>query len=210
MLRRTAVAVVMATVASTVVFLTSGAQAGGPTSVLLTNLDSERAAGLYYTDEQYLELESLLHGDGTTRETAAAAPTRGGSYFNVTWLVHDVSVWRTDQLVLDVEGAPWIYTQLSSGGGLTREKWRLLKDGEAIVNLLGAIGVVGAEERQSTVDSVTAAAEPTTDSSVQTATPAWRWGVPGLTLGLLAGWFIAKWQSRQTRPIPDPRQVTVG
>ena len=218
MLRRTAVALLVAAVASTALFLTTEVHAGGPTSVLLTNLDSQRAAGLYYTDEQYLELETLLHGDGTTRETAAASPPGGGTYFNVTWLVHDVSVWRTDQLVLDVEGAPWIYTQLpqangggliDGGGGLTDEKWRSLKNGGAIVDLLVAIGVVGDEEPTSTVDSVTTAAAPAAGSQHDTAASVWRWAVPGLVVGLLAGWLIARWRTR-ARLVSEPRQVTVG
>ena len=211
MLRRTAVALLVAAVASTALFLTTEVHAGGPTSVLLTNLDSQRAAGLYYTDEQYLELETLLHGDGTTRETAAASPPGGGTYFNVTWLVHDVSVWRTDQLVLDVEGAPWIYTQLpqANGGGLTDEKWRSLKSGGAIVDLLGAIGVVGDEEPTSTVDSVTTAAAPAAGSQHDTGASAWRWAVPGLVVGLLAGWLIARWRTRAGL-VSELRQVTVG
>ena len=48
--------------------------AGGPTSVLVTNLDTERAAAIYYTDEQYMELENLLHGANTTKSTEADPP----------------------------------------------------------------------------------------------------------------------------------------
>ena len=86
----------------------------------------------------------------------------------MTWLVHDVSVWRTDQLVLDIEGLTVdLHTAISrrwrraidDGEGLTGEKWRSLKDGGAIVDLLGAIGVVGDEEPASAVDSATAVAD---------------------------------------------------
>ena len=212
MRRRAAVVSVVAALCSTFLFLTTEAQAGGPTSVLLTNSNAERAAGVYYTDQQYIDLENLLHGDNTTKGTAASVPSGGGTYRTVTWLIHDVSVWRTDQLVLGIEGAPWIYTQLphANGAGVTGEKWRSLKDGDAIVNLLSAIGVVGDEQVTSSVDSVTALGTTAAEPGNNSAAPPWRWAVPGLVLGLLAGVLIARWRSREARSLSEPRQVTVG
>jgi len=211
-MRRLATLTLLATVAVlTAVSMSGQATAGGPTSVLITNVNGERAAALYYTDDRYPMLEELLHG-GNTATGAAAEPNGIGTSFNITWLIHDVSIWRTDHLVLDSRGDPWIQTQMSNGSGVLESgaRWVPLNNGAAIVDLLDAIGIVGEVQPAATVDSVTAAAEPTADSSVQSGTSAWRWVVPGLVLGLLAGWLIARWQTRQTRSMFEPRQVTVG
>lgn len=212
MLRRSSLVLLMTATLLSAISITGEAMAGGPTSVLVTNLDTERAAAIYYTDEQYTELENLLHGANTTKSTEADPPSGGGTYLNVTWLVHDVSVWRTDQLVLDIEGSPWVYTQLplANGEGVTGEKWRSLKDGGAIVDLLGAVGVVGDDSPGAAADTVAAVATPSVESANDATVSAWRWAIPGVVLGLVVGFLIARWQTRETRPPSDARQVTVG
>ncbi|MGH1555106.1 hypothetical protein ACRAWF_34075 [Streptomyces sp. L7] len=89
----------------------SGAAAGGPTSVLVTSPTSGQAAALYYSDEQYGELQQLLGPEGRgTRDKPPEADLTRARQINVTWLAHDISPWRIDR-VFPVESRPqavWI------------------------------------------------------------------------------------------------------
>ena len=118
-MRRVLLAVLVT--AATTMMMASPAHAGGPTSVLLTSPGTARAAALYYTDPRYAELEALLHGpEAEGSEATTDYPgTAEDTALNVTWLVHDVSIWRTDQLVLGAAGGPWVAT------------WMTLDDGRA-------------------------------------------------------------------------------
>ncbi|MBC9717206.1 hypothetical protein H9Y04_32230 [Streptomyces sp. TRM66268-LWL] len=78
----------------------SGASAGGPTSVLLSSPTSGKAAGLSHQDKEYEELTQLL-GVGRGFDSVKAPPmddTMEGEMVNATWLIHDVTPWRVDQI----------------------------------------------------------------------------------------------------------------
>ena len=104
--------------------------AGGPTSALLVAPGYERAAAVYYSDPEYQQLETLLAepaaatGSAATGSAAgapAAAPTDGLGYITVTWLIHDVSIWRIDRIFLAENGEHLIATQLMDGSNGTGE-----------------------------------------------------------------------------------------
>src|ERR671931_11148 len=72
------------------------------------------AAALYATDEAYGRLERLLVENPSP--DPAAPDVHGGpgsDAINVTWLIHDVSVWRVDRVFTDAPGGPWIETIMS-------------------------------------------------------------------------------------------------
>ncbi|MGI8644742.1 MAG: hypothetical protein ACR2JD_00210 [Nocardioides sp.] len=72
----------------------------------------------------------MLHGPKATRAEPAAPPGYdAGIHLNVTWLAHDVSVWRSDRLVLDAPGGPWLVTQTPEGTTTAADKmWQALDD----------------------------------------------------------------------------------
>jgi hypothetical protein len=92
---------------------TSGpATAGGPTSVLLSVPGEGRMAALYYTDAQYDALNRLV-GVVDTRE-GQSGPLQShetGQVVTLTWLIHDVQVWRVDRVMVGGGGAPWVETR---------------------------------------------------------------------------------------------------
>ena len=205
--------------AATTMMVASPADAGGPTSVLLTSPGTARATALYYTDPRYAELEALLHGqeaegsEGTTRYPGSAEDTA----LNVTWLIHDVIIWRTDQLVLDAPGGPWVatWTAPEDGGDdgslvAGEPTWRALKNGDRIKRLVSSLGLLGgargsdagnpqpadvaasgAADPADPVDPATAPTEPQAETRWYTVT-GWRWVVPGLLLGLFAGFAFRR------------------
>ncbi|WP_280878329.1 hypothetical protein [Streptomyces pseudovenezuelae] len=94
-------------------WVASSASAGGPTSVLVTSPTSGEATALYYSDKEYDALQKLLGAAGVgTRDVPPQVATAQARQINVTWMAHDVSPWRVDQ-VFPVDSGPravWIHT----------------------------------------------------------------------------------------------------
>ncbi len=206
-MRRALIAVLL--VAGSMLLGAAPADAGGPTSVLLTNPNEARATAIYATDPRYAELETLLHSPGSTTSGAAAeAELTDATYLNVTWLAHDVSVWRTDQVRLDLSGEAWLASEGSA--------WARLGDGDGIRDLATSLGLIGGGSApvtevvpQTVPDAEPVAAAPPT-SVVREETrwfslAGWRWAVPGLLLGLVAAGLAR----RQRAGNPAPRQELI-
>lgn len=170
---------------------TPPAGAGGPTSVLLTDPATGEAAALYYSDDAYAELDRLLAGG----ERLDGEPSGlGASALNVTWLVHDVEPWRTQQLYLDAEGGPVVRTDDAG--------WTRPAEGKALQHLVeGVLAGSGVA-----VTTATAAApDPVVTERVVTETAwwsltGWRWLVPGVLLGAGAVLLAARGRSRDREP----------
>jgi hypothetical protein len=184
------------------------ADAGGPTSVLLTNPDLGRATAIYYSDPRYSELDLLLHDSGAPASEPEPILTNDAAYLNVTWLAHDVSIWRTDQLRLDPSGEAWIASDGSD--------WALLGDGGRVRELVTSLGLVGSG-RTPVADSVPQAA-----TEAETVTPpapvvreetrwfsltGWRWAVPGLLLGVLV---VGLARRRRVEDVEPRRELIDG
>jgi hypothetical protein len=113
-MRRVRAAIVVLALSVLSLAFAGPAAAGGPTSVLLVHSDTHKAASLYYTDADYALLSELvggISGAGAGTVDSSGMGQEFGSAVTLTWLVHDVSVWRVDRVYLDAEGGPWIATQ---------------------------------------------------------------------------------------------------
>jgi len=187
--------------------LSASAEAGGPTSVLVTNPGTGQAAALYYTDSRYAELDSLLHNTGAEADPPAD-PSKGRS-FNVAWLAHDVSVWRFDQVYLDLPGGPWVATSnlFAEGPAQERVSWHRVANGKPLVMLLDQL-VAGKPAAPAFEPSAPAETPAVPDPGVRTrwfSLTGWRWVAPGLLLGLGLGLVVARRNSRDD----EPHQVLV-
>ena len=115
------------------------ATAGGPTSVLLSVPGEGRTAALYYTDPEY---DALARAVGAMTERGVEEVAGGhqtGTPVTLTWLIHDVTPWRVDQVYVD-DGEVWISTQESLDGGPLAEQspvWH--RGGPALVRLLDRV-----------------------------------------------------------------------
>lgn len=95
----------------------STAAAGGPTSLLITSPQNQRTSSAYTGDARYERLAGYVGintGAGVEQPTAGEPPPAGidsdfGSEVRLTWLIHDMSVWRVDRIYL-VADAVWINT----------------------------------------------------------------------------------------------------
>ena len=179
------------------------AAAGGPTSVLMSSPALGRTSSLYTADDGYQALADYVDafgaGTGRTGEPTAHAI---GNEVTLTWLIHDVSVWRVDRVYPDAMGGPWIATQELLGGGSdiwsAPVRWHRSDQPKALMALLAAHGLTdgSAAPAAGSVGDVTAqqdvAQDPATTRtddarSAPTSEPAAGRTVLALVVGLLAG-----------------------
>jgi len=158
--------------------LVTPAVAGGPTSALICVPGAGRTASLYYTDAEYAALAELVAVDGDTGSDEDIVPEADGPVITVTWLIHDVTPWRLDQVQLDREGRVWIATNLDNGSGdiwNAPSIWHRPDDPDRLLAFLGDLGVGFTATRGSKTDR--------SPSSTVTATPPARTAVPEATAG---------------------------
>jgi hypothetical protein len=145
--RRAAFVVLMLTLLSLLV--AGPAHAGGPTSVLLVVPGAGQTASLYNADADYEVLAGLVGAfalDGTDGKVDRSGASHvAGSEVTVTWLIHDVQVWRVDQVYVGGHGGPWISTQQSTEGsqGISGSApvWHTATNSARLIALLDRLGV---------------------------------------------------------------------
>jgi hypothetical protein len=193
-----AVLAVVALVAASLL-VAGPARAGGPTSVLLVNPVTSQARALYATDTAYEELADLVGAFSATPGTAGRSGRahEHGAPVTVTWLIHDVYVWRVDRIYVDAKGGPWISTQTALGDPAriwdSPVDWHTSTDGPALTTLLAGLTMTrtGAAEAAPAAPSQPSAG-PAAASPSGAATAAGKgassmhsllWGLAGLALG---------------------------
>ncbi|MFC9847341.1 hypothetical protein ACFWFF_09480 [Streptomyces sp. NPDC060223] len=176
------------------------AAAGGPTSVLVVSPESEETAALYYSDEEYGELQRLL-GDPASgsREEPPGLGVGDGRQINVTWLAHDVSPWRVDRVYPDTAGGGevWIHTA-NEVPQSTNGYWHKAAQPDEVRALFKSLGVLGESSGAGSgaiypapwqEEDAAAPASGSTGQSVATATATqgdgtdWWWAIPGAAAG---------------------------
>ena len=134
----------------TTVVVAGPAQAGGPTSVLMVVPGTGQTASLYTGDPDYEALASTVGAFSASGAATGKVDGTGehavGTGVTLTWLIHDVTVWRVDRVYLDAKGGPWISTQVDhTGTGIwdKPETWHTAVDGTVLADLLDRHGVDG-------------------------------------------------------------------
>ncbi|WP_426244105.1 hypothetical protein [Nocardioides sp. LHG3406-4] len=208
--------IALAAVLAPVLGLPHAAHAGGPTSVLLTRPGHD-AAALYYSDSRYAELE-LLVAD-TTEVVPPPAFGEGGQQYNVTWLIHDQLIWRTDRIHVDGRQV-YLETTMVDGvmdpGAEQTTTWHRAASGGQLLGLLqgllkgggGAADAYSPDLSASSPAPAPAAVPPVRAAESEPAwftLTGWAWALPGLALGAVAGLLAGRRRAAQR----EPRQVLV-
>ncbi|WP_141743768.1 hypothetical protein [Streptomyces agglomeratus] len=236
MLRR--LAALTGVVLATVLLGASQSVAGGPTSVLVVSPESGQADALYHTAARYRELEKYLGSeevDGVRGRPLDidGAVGEGGTWrrLTVTWLRHDVSVWRVDRVHLPRSAGPiWVSTR-TDGSAAPAERWHLADDPAKLRRLLSALGVLGDRKGGGAAsesgpgggsdyppDLVSSYGAAPAGSDAGTPVPAgggdnpgsadWWWPIPGLAAGTVVGFagitLIRRGTARQNAGPRDP------
>ncbi|MFJ3665455.1 hypothetical protein ACIPSE_03265 [Streptomyces sp. NPDC090106] len=223
--RPAATAGVLAGVLALVLAGAGPASAGGPTSVLIVSPQSAQTAALYNSDEEYGELAELLGepGRGAAVKPPEADPV--GRMINVTWMAHDVSPWRVDQLyAADGTKDVWIHTAQdlnTSANGL----WHRAEEPGQLRELLQELGVMGAARGERATAATAPAAGPVHDGGGTGVSPDgadWPWVVPGLVAGAVlaltlrssvtrlpesARALLRRWRDRERGPRQELRDL---
>ncbi len=198
--------------ASAVLAVPLPASAGGPTSVLITDPSSGRATALYYVDARYQDLDALLF----EASRLDGEPARlGERSVNLTWMIHDVQPWRTQQVYPDAVGGPVVAsydTEVTGGDGAVT--WARIRDRAELKTVLGQIFSDRFRPTRATEVAAPSAAPsaPAPEVVERTVTETetdwysltgWRWLFPGLILG--AG--LALLAGRRRADDAEPRQL---
>lgn len=183
MLRR--VTAVLAVITAVFLVVVPPASAGGPTSVLIASPSKGRAAALYATQSDYQDLENYLGGNPRERDKDAPESLHGGpgtSAFNVTWLLHDVRVWRVDRVFFDIPGGPWVETHMSVVDGSPDLGQPGVVHRASSPKQLSALLDRLLADQATTLPAVVPAAAPVSPPAPE---PAWHWA--SALLGLAGG-----------------------
>lgn len=184
------------------------ASAGGPTSVLLTSPGTEQAAALYNGDPAYVRLDRIVQGGEAVPRREVHSGQAGyvsERVINITWLAHDVHVWRINRIYLDARGGPQIETSFPEGdehGIGSASSVRRIAEPKKLPSLLNDLGLLDA----ATADRMAARTRPAVDrAATRQVTGAggdeqWVWAIGGLAAGVvLAGALGGLRRRRQPR-----------
>ncbi|MEQ8142312.1 hypothetical protein [Streptomyces sp. OP7] len=228
--RLTAAAAAALTAPVLLLWATTPASAGGPTSVLVVSPASGETASLYYSDKGYTELERLLApADTGTRARPPEAALASGRQVNVTWMVHDVTPWRVHQIHLP-DGARnvWVHTSTHITDG-DDGVWHGVKYPSDLRKFLYELGVTGpatghhappvnrvppdggqeAPDDAGSTAPVVSTAPPTAGDGTD-----WWWAIPGLAAGAVLALLLRPYALRGAAAVrgrrdgdgPGPRQ----
>lgn len=224
-MRRT-VTLAAALVTALLLVVAPPASAGGPTSVLVVNYSGNRAAGALTGGAAYAALAEAL--DVYNQPTGASSPPASFMEASVrlTWMIHDVTPWRIDALVVDGDDV-WVETVMDTDAGKSLFETRAIRhraaDAALLLSTLRELGVYGAPataadgaSRRAAVDAADAATpagqpattaqgttSPSAPSSLPGAVPWWASAAAAaLTLGL--GLVLGRRHASPSRHGTDP------
>jgi hypothetical protein len=184
---------------------TSTAHAGGPTSVLMTSPESGRASALHIANPDYDRLYEAVGDDVRGEQARPSGVSSGGEEVRLTWLIHDVQVWRVDRVHLTRQDGIWVetVTELTGAGHPFEQpsRWHRAKNDQALTALLANAGLLGADSAPANPSDpdVTAASAP-----AQPVLPIVAAAVGGLAVGVVGSLLLRR------RPAVDRPRVTLS
>jgi hypothetical protein len=195
------------------------AAAGGPTSVLLVAPDTGQTAALHVNHSSYPVLSKLVDVSPASLVDRGGSAERhaSGPVIRMTWLIHDVQVWRIDEVYVAAAGGPWIATRQSwEGDPLGIEPtWHRSPEPDRLTQLLRQLKVLDSNAPVETVEPAPvpsgmdppaqADGPPTAVESLDpVALSGWRWILPGLLAGAALTYLAVRlspsWQRRDRGP----------
>jgi hypothetical protein len=193
-------------------FVAGTARAGGPTSALLVVPGAGQTAALYNSDADYSSLAALVGAfEATGKGDRSGTSHEAGAGVTVTWLIHDVQVWRVDRIYVVDDGKAWISTQVDLDGSnniwASPVVWHSATDSRGLTALLTRLGVnpadssgAASETNASVVPSPAASEKPAaaTKSLAARGSAGPLWGIAGLVLGGLLT-ALAMWRFSDVR-----------
>ena len=196
--RRLILALLGLLLAATGLSATAGtAYAGGPTSVLLVDPGAGRAAALYHSSPDYQRLVDAISAYGSDLGSAdrpESVAEDANDAYRLTWLIHDMSIWRIDRIYPTVDDGLWLQTVAdeTAGDPFTRPgRWHRVEHPEALTAVLTSAGLTdeAAPKADTEVDPPATTAASTVPAGTG-AGPIALTGIAGILLGAAGAWVF--------------------
>lgn len=221
------VAALAGAVVGLVAAMSGAAQAGGPTSAIVVSPSANHATAIYYSDSAY---DALMSGIGS-EVTGPASPPKGagmGDAITVTWLIHDVSVWRVDRIFHQSTGTIWIATGYVDGSAAPADEaqadvppgpwpaatpvWHKAADSAALRAVIGSLGVLNSASKPTSAPTPAAespsAVVPVAAAGSGEVDGLW-WGAGGLVLGAAAVVGLTRRTKREPAGPPTGQEIYI-
>ncbi len=185
------------------------AYAGGPTSVLMTNPSLGRASALHVANPDYDRLYAAVGEEVGTEQPPRRRLDSTQEDVRLTWLIHDMRIWRIDRLYLGYDGV-WVETVTDPTGEgdvfAQPARWHRAHDDQALTALLASAGLLSADQAPSTAGNRDGAAHLTEAASapVQPVAPILGAAIGGLLIGAAGSLLLRR------RPTADRPRVTLN
>jgi hypothetical protein len=160
------------------------ASAGGPTSVIMVNPRTGKAAALHTSDVRYdrlVEAVRAYYQPAGSSTRPASVTDCSGCEIRLTWLIHDMRIWRVDRVHLTPDDGIWLESVSDETGTADPFEqtgtWQRPHDPTALLTLLRTTGTTSA------ADETSAAEETDAGGAADLAAVG---GIPGPPLGLVA------------------------
>jgi hypothetical protein len=193
--------------------VTPTAHAGGPTSVLLTNPNLGRATALHVQNPDYDRLFAAV-GEQVTGPEQPPSGVGSSDEVRLTWLIHDMQIWRIDRVHLTGGDGIWLETVVDitdSGDVFDRPaRWHRPANAQALTVLLTSAGLLGADPAPSATADPNDSSPVTEVSSTpaQSVVPIVAAALGGLVLGA-AGSLLLRRRPTGRRPGAERPRVTL-
>jgi hypothetical protein len=182
------------------------AYAGGPTSVLLVDPSAGRAAALYHSSPDYQRLVDAINAYssdlGSVDRPASVAENTSDAY-RLTWLIHDMTIWRLDRIYRTADDGLWLQTVADESGGdpfAQPGRWHRVVNPEAVTAVLTSAGLT--EQPVPQAPAADDSAGPTATSTVPAGTgagPIALAGLGGVLLGAAGAWSLRRVRAGRDR-----------
>lgn len=169
------------------------AHAGGPTSVLLVNPGAGQAAALYHSSRDYQRLVDAVNAYGSDLGSADrpdSIPETANDAYRLTWLIHDMTIWRIDRVYATADDGLWLETvadETGSNPNAHSGRWHRATDPAALTAVLTSAGLTDgsspAPEVESEPDPGPAAAATSAPPTTGAGPIALAAGIAGVILG---------------------------
>ena len=189
--------------------MTPTAYAGGPTSVLMTNPGLGLATALHIDNADYNRLYAAVGEESTGDLRPPSGVSAGDEEVRLTWLIHDMQIWRIDRVHLTGQDGIWLETVIDltdSGDVFDRPtRWHRPQDEKALTAMLAAAGLLGPDRAPSSPSNpddsrVTAASS----APSQPVAPIVAAAVGGLVVGAVGSLLLRR------RPAVERPRVTLS
>ena len=134
----------------------------------------------------------------------ASVSENANDAYRLTWLIHDMSIWRIDRIYATADDGLWLQTVADEGGGdpfARPGRWHRVANPEALTAVLTSTGLTDEENAtdRATETTTAAASVPADSGAGPIALTAGIAGAVGIMLGAAGAWAFRRARAGRDR-----------